>query len=244
MDQHYSESTYGDRIAEIYDHWYRGVSQDAIARLKELAGAGPALELGIGSGRIALPLVNSDVDVHGIDSSKAMVTKLLSKPGGDRIPVMLGNFAEVGVTGSYSLIYVTFNTFFALNSQEEQVRCFANVSQRLDHGGVFLIEAFVPDPVRFKDGQIVKATNVGVNDVLLETSQHDPLTQRVTSQQIVITQSGVNLYPVQLRYAWPAELDLMAQLAGMRLRERWSNWKRDPFVAASTHHISIYEKIE
>ena len=124
MNQNYTESTYGDRIAEIYDHWYQSVPQDAIAMLKELASSGPVLELGIGTGRVALPLASLGVEVHGIDSSQAMVAKLFSKPGGDRIAVTFGNFADVEVSGNYSLIYVAFNTFFALDNQEEQVRCF------------------------------------------------------------------------------------------------------------------------
>jgi len=143
--------------------------------------------------------------------------------------------------GDYSLIFVAFNTFFALGSQEEQVRCFANVAKRLRPGGLFLIEAFVPDLTRFTRGQIVQAVQVGVDEVKLEASRHDPLTQRTYSQHVLITEGGVKLYPVQLRYAWPAEIDLMARLAGMRLRERWGDWRRTPFTAASINHISIYE---
>jgi SAM-dependent methyltransferase len=241
MNQEYSESTYGDRIAEIYDQLHPSASAEAIAALRELAGAGPVLELGIGTGRLALPLAGQGIEVHGIDSSAAMVAKLTNKQGGDRIPVTIGNFAEIGVNGDFSLIFVAFNTFFGLISQEEQVKCFANVANRLRPGGLFLIEAFVPDLNRYRDDQVVKVNRLGVNEVILEASRHDRLTQRVMTQHIVINQSGVNIYPVQVRYAWPAELDLMARMAGMRLHERWGNWRRDPFVAASTNHISIYE---
>jgi SAM-dependent methyltransferase len=241
MNQEYSESTYGDRVAEVYDHWHPSASADAIVRLKELAGPGPVLELGIGTGRLAIPLAGEGVEVHGIDSSKAMVEKMSGKPGGERIPVTLGNFAEVGVSGSYSLIYVVFNTFFGLNSQEEQVQCFANVAKRLNREGLFLIEAFVPDVARFKNEQIVKTSRVGVNEAVLESSQHDRLNQRVVTQQIIISEAGIKLVPLQIRYAWPAELDLMARLAGLRLRERWSNWQKSPFVAESQNHISVYE---
>ena len=241
MKENYNESTYGDRIAAVYDRWYTNVPDDLVLRLKELAGDGPVLELGIGTGRIALPLANHGVEIHGIDASQEMAAKLATKPGGDRIPVTIGNFADVGVEGSYSLIYVVFNTFFALLTQEEQVRCFGNVARRLRPGGLFLIEAFVPDMTRFKDGQIVKVNRIETDEVVLETSEHDPLNQRTISQHVVINRSGINIYPVQVRYAWPAELDLMAQLAGMRLRERWSNWQRASFVAASPSHISIYE---
>ncbi|MCI0665299.1 MAG: class I SAM-dependent methyltransferase [Acidobacteria bacterium] len=241
MKEQYNESTYGDRIAEVYDRWYTNVPDDLVLRLKELAGDGPVLELGVGTGRIALPLANHGIEVHGIDASREMASRMAAKPGGDRIPVTIGNFADVGVEGSYSLIFVVFNTFFVLQDQEEQVRCFANVARRLRPGGLFLIEAFVPDMTRFKDGQIVKVNRIETDEVVLETSQHDPLNQRTVSQHVVINRSGINIYPIQVRYAWPAELDLMAQLAGMRLRERWSNWQRDPFVAASLNHISIYE---
>jgi SAM-dependent methyltransferase len=241
MNEHYHESTYGDRVAEIYDEWHPAAPADMVAALKDLTGAGPALELGIGTGRTALPLAAQGLEIHGVDASEAMVAKLRAKPGGDRIPVSVGNFVEVGANGNYSLIFVIFNTFFALRSQEEQVQCFANVARHLRPGGLFLIEAFVPDPTRFTRGQIIQAMQVGVDEVKLEASRHDPLTQRTFSQHVLITEKGVKLYPVQVRYAWPAELDLMARLAGMRLRERWGNWQRDPFTAASTDHISIYE---
>jgi SAM-dependent methyltransferase len=241
MNEQYHESTYGDRVAEIYDEWHPAAPAEMVAALKDLTGTGPALELGIGTGRIALPLAAQGLEIHGVDASEAMVTKLRAKPGGDRIPVRVGNFVEVGANGNYSLIFVVFNTFFALRSQEEQVQCFANVARRLRPGGLFLIEAFVPDPTRFTRGQIIQAMQVGVDEVKLEASRHDPLTQRMFSQHVLITEKGVKLYPVQVRYAWPAELDLMARLAGMRLRERWGDWQRDPFTAASTHHISIYE---
>jgi SAM-dependent methyltransferase len=241
MSEQYDESTYGDRIAEVYDEWHTSAPAEMLAALKELAGAGPALELGVGTGRVALPLAAQGLEIHGIDASEAMVTKLRAKPGGDSIPVTFGNFAEVGAGGDYSLVFVVFNTFFALSSQEEQVQCFANVARRLRPGGLFLIEAFVPDVTRFTRGQIVQATQVGVEGVKLEASRHDPLAQRTFSQHVIITGEGVKLYPVQVRYAWPSELDLMARLAGMRLRERWDNWRRGPFTAASTNHISIYE---
>src|SRR5437588_322648 len=241
MDEQYDESTYGDRVAEIYDEWHPAAPPEMIAALKDLAGAGPALELGIGTGRVALPLAAQGLDVHGIDASEAMVAKLRAKPGGGSIPVTAGNFVEVRAGGDYSLIFVAFNTFFALGPQEEQVQCFANVAKRLRPGGLFLIEAFVPDLTRFTRGQIIQAMQVEVDEVKLEASRHDPLTQSTLSQHVLITKEGTKLYPVQVRYAWPAELDLMARLAGMRRRERWSNWRRDPFTAASANHISIYE---
>lgn len=241
MSPEYNESTYGDHIAEIYDQWHPVASPKMVAALTHLAGAGPVLELGIGTGRVALQLFAQGIEVHGIDSSVAMVEKLRVKPGGDRIPVTIGNFAEVGVDRKYSLIFVAFNTFFALGFQEEQVQCFANVAGRLLPGGLFVIEAFVPDPTRFTRGQVVQASRIENDEVRLEASRHDVLTQRVVSQHVIIAEAGIKLYPIQIRYAWPAELDLMARLAGMHLRERWSNWLGEPFTAESTNHISIYE---
>jgi SAM-dependent methyltransferase len=240
MDDKYLESTYGERIAEVYDEWYSAPPAEAIDVLQELAGDGPALELGIGTGRIALPLAAQGLTVHGIDASEAMVARLRAKPGGDRIPVKIGNFADVEADGEYSLVFAVFSTFFALASQEEQVKCFDNVAKRLRAGGLFLIQAFVPDMTRFTRGQIVQATHVGVDEVRLETSRHDPVTQRTIGHHVQITTGGVKLYPVQVRYAWPSELDLMARLAGMRLRQRWASWRRDPFTAESVNHISVY----
>jgi len=237
----YNEATFGDRISQIYDGWHPRAPSEVIDTLREISGAGPVLELGIGTGRVALPLAAQGLEVHGIDASEAMVAKLRAKPGGDCLPVTVGNFANVDVAHKYSLVFVVFNTFFALSSQEEQVRCFANVASRLEAGGRFLIEAFVPDLSRFTGGQLVQATRVDAGEVRLEASRHDRAAQRVSSQYVLIDEAGIRLYPVQVRYCWPSELDLMARLAGMRLAERWSNWRREPFTAESGNHISIYE---
>ena len=241
MMPEYTESTYGDRSAPIYDQWHPEAPAEMITALKDLAGAGPVLELGIGTGRVALRLAEQGLEVHGIDASEAMVARLRAKAGGDRIPVTLGNLAEVEADGNYTLIFVVFNTLFCLLSQEDQVRCFANVAKRLRSSGLFLIEAFIPDLTRFTRGQNAITTKVGADEVRLDVSIHDPLNQRTTSQHVVITEAGTRLYPVQVRYAWPSELDLMARLAGMRLRERWSNWRREPLTAESTGHVSVYE---
>jgi SAM-dependent methyltransferase len=238
----YDVSTYGDRIADVYDRMPQipDNAEAAVAALASLAGSGPVLELGIGTGRIALPLAARGLAVHGIDASEAMVKRLRTKPGGDRIPVAMGNFADVALEARFSLIYVAFNSFFGLLSQDDQVRCFARVAERLTEQGVFVIEAFVPDVTRFDRGQRLAVTTMGVDDLQLEASVHDPVEQRVRAQHIVISAEGTKLYPVQLRYAWPSELDLMARLAGLRLRDRWGGWDRRPFTAASTSHVSIY----
>jgi len=243
MEEHsYSHETYGERVANDYDVWYKDFDQDAITLLAELARSGRALELGIGTGRIALPLMAKHVEVHGLDASQSMVARMRDKPNGDRVPVNFGNFADVAADGQFALVYVVFNTFFALTTQEEQVRCFRNVAAHLTPEGRFLIEAFVPDMTRFDRGQTVWATKVTTENVDLDVSQHDPVTQRVVSQKVFLKDGSVRLYPIEIRYAWPSELDLMAQLAGLRLRQRWSNWKRESFTSESTKHISVYER--
>ena len=239
----YADETYGERVAGVYDEWHTQANPRSIELLATLAGDGRALELGIGTGRIALPLAAKGVNVTGIDASQSMIDRLRSKPGSEHINVEPGSFADVQVDGEFSLVYVVFNTFFALGSQEEQVRCFRNVATHLTANGCFVIEAFVPDLNRFTGGQVNWATKVTEERVELDAGQHDSVTQRVISQKVVITDGNVRLYPVQIRYAWPSELDLMAQLAGLRLRERWSSWERAPFNSTSGKHISIYERV-
>ena len=237
----YSAETYGETVAGVYDEWYSDYDSHAIDVLAELAHGGRALELGIGTGRIALPLSAKGVEVHGVDAASSMISRLRAKPGGDRITITQGSFAEIPVDGEFALVYIVFNTFFALSSQDEQVRCFRNVAAHLSRDGCFVMEAFVPDLNRFTGGQVNWATKVTTDEVQLDVGQHDAAAQRVISQKVVLTEGNVRLYPVQIRYAWPSELDLMAQLAGLRLRERWSNWKREPFSSESMHHISIYQ---
>lgn len=242
----YQPSTYGDRIAAVYDAWVApsvdATTEHAVAFLADIAGSGRALELGIGTGRIALPLAERGVTVSGIDASDAMLGQLRAKPGGDTIPVSLGNFADVAMDGPYRLIYVVFNTFFALLSQEEQVRCFANVASKLTAEGAFVVEAFVPDPSMFDRGQRVSATRVELDRVQLNAIQHDAVNQRTTTQYVHIGKEGIMLLPVQLRYAWPSELDLMARLAGLVLAARYGGWQREPFTSTSPSHVSVFTR--
>lgn len=239
----YGTDTYGEIWASIYDERWTDVFpvESTIARLKELAGAGPALELAIGTGRIAVPLKEAGVEVHGIDISEAMVAKLRAKPGGDSIPVTMGDFADVGVDGTYPLIFLVFNTLFALTSQEDQIRCFANVAKHLEPGGAFVIECFVPDLARFDRHQRVQAMSVRVESAGLEISRHDPVSQQIDSQFVVVKPDGNELYPVHIRYAFPSEIDLMARLAGLRLRSRHAGWDSEPFTSESHAHVSVYE---
>ncbi len=233
-------SDYGERIADIYDQWYQSYDPAAIDRLVELAQGGPALELGIGTGRIALPLQERGVMVVGVDASEKMLARLQAKPGGYRIPVTLGNFADVPVEGQYPLIYVVFNTFFALLTQEEQVRCFENVARHLAPEGVFLLETFMPDMTRFQRHQNISLIAMDDGYLRIDVTRHDPVRQMVYSQHVAWTETGTRFYPVRLRYAWPSELDLMARLAGLRLDQRWGDWDKRPFTAESSKLISLY----
>jgi hypothetical protein len=244
MMKAYDVTTYGERMAEVYDQW-PGVPQNTdaiVACLGRLAGRGPILELGIGTGRIALPLTQRSLSVHGIDASPAMIAQLRAKPGGEHIPVTIGNFADMAVEGRFTLIYVVFNTFFGLLSQEDQVRCFLGVAQHLTDDGVFVLEAFVPDLARFDRGQRVEARAVETDRIRFDASVHDPVQQRVMSQHVVLSEQGICLYPVHIRYAWPSELDLMARLAGLRLQSRWAGWAQEPFTADSGNHVSVYAR--
>ena len=240
----YEASTYGAAIAGIYDELYQELFdvEGTVALLEELSGGGPALELAIGTGRIALPLAERDVEVHGIDISDEMVAKLRAKPGGADIPVTMGDFADVPAERNYPLIVLVFNTLFALTTQEDQIRCFDNVSAHLDPGGKFVIECFWPDLSRFDRHQRIGVDRVTRDAVELETTRHDPVNQRSESMHVVLRESGVKLYPVVVRYAYPAELDLMARLAGLRLMERYDGWRKQPFTSDSMSHVSIYEK--
>jgi hypothetical protein len=250
MDDHddrYRPATYGDRIAGVYDELYAEVPYTGdvattVAFLTSLAGAGPALELGIGTGRVALPLAATGVEVHGIDAPEAMVERLRAKPGGDVIPVTISDFADFSLDTRFTLIYIPFNTFFALLTQDDQVNCFRTVARHLTPEGAFAIEAFVFDATRFDRGQRVSAINVETDRIALDVTQNDPIAQRSDSQHVIVAEDGIRFYPVKLRYAHISELDLMARLAGLRLRERWADWDRSPLTSGSQKHISVWER--
>jgi SAM-dependent methyltransferase len=242
MDE-YGISTYGDRIASVYDAWYLGRLDEGptVDLLAGLAGEGPALELGIGTGRVALPLAERGVPVEGIDASEEMVARMRAKPGGADIPVHFGDFADVAVDGTFSLIYIPFTTLFALSSQSEQIRCLTNVRAHLDEGGCFVMDAFVPDVRRFMHNQCTSVSRVNLDEVMIDVSTHDPVNQTITSSHILLQDGGsVRLFPVMVRYAWPAELDAMALASGLRLAQRYADYERRPFDAESTRHVSIY----
>jgi SAM-dependent methyltransferase len=237
----YRPETYGEHIADVYDDWYTlGDPAPEAALLAELAAGGRALELGIGTGRIALPLAAKGVEVHGIDASPAIVEQMVRKPGGDAIPTAIGDMADVPVDGRFSLVFVVFNTLFMLTTQEAQVRCFRNVAAHLEPGGCFLVHTFVPDMSRIESGEHVAAKEAGLDRVRLDVTTFDRMAQRLDTTQMRVTPSGTRFVHAQLRYAFPAELDLMAQLAGLTLEDRWGWFDKSTFTDASAFHVSVY----
>jgi SAM-dependent methyltransferase len=236
---------FDERVAARYDEsaevmFDAGAVDVVIDLLVELAGIGRALELGIGTGRIALPLAQRGVPVHGIELSKAMAARLRRKPGGRDIGVTIGDFSTTIVAGTFSVAYLVFNTIMNLTTQAAQVACFRNVAAHLEPGGCFLIEVGVPDLQRLPPGETVHAFHV--SERRWGFDEYDVAMQGLTSHHFEIVDGRVERLSIPFRYAWPSELDLMAQIAGMRLRERWSGWKREPFTSDSRKHVSVWEK--
>ncbi len=263
--QGYGPATYGDAVADHYDEHDHDVVLPtgdvaaAVACLAEQAragGGGPVLELGVGTGRIAIPLAATGLEVHGVDASTAMLARLEDKlarlpanpggqpaePGGGSVVGIESDFSSLGEGPPMGLVYVVFNTFFALADQDAQVACLASVARRLRPGGRFVIEAFVPDPTRFDRGQRVAVTSVEIDQVRLDVTRHDAAAQRVEGHHVTITETGTDLVPFVLRYVWPSELDLMARLAGLTRVGRWSTWDGAPFDSTSGAHVSVYQR--
>jgi SAM-dependent methyltransferase len=229
--------------ARYDDRAVRGDEDAAVAFLYRLAGDGRALELAVGTGRIALPLAARGVPVDGIDLSAPMVARLRAKAGGERIHVTLGDFVALDLPGRYRLVYVVFNSFFNVLTQDDQVRSFERVAAHLTDDGVFVIEAFVPSfLVRLDHDQYARAEGIEVDEVRLDLLRHDGATQTIEESHVSLSATGIRFNPVVQRYAWPAELDLMARLAGLSLRERWGGWSGERFTSASDLHVSVYTR--
>jgi SAM-dependent methyltransferase len=236
---------FGEPVAAMYDETSDKMFDPAVVDptvdfLAELAGDGRALELGIGTGRIALPLAARGVEVHGIELSRAMAARLRAKPGGEGIRVTIGDVATAKVDGTFRLAYLVFNTIMNLTTQAAQVACFRNVAAHLEPGGRFVIEVGVPDLQRLPPGErfVVfdgSETHWGIDE-------YDVVNQGLISHHFQVIDGRVEKTSGPFRYVWPAELDLMAELAGMRLRERWAGWKRTPFTSNSRQHVSVWEK--
>jgi SAM-dependent methyltransferase len=237
---------FGEEVAARYDDDLGSMGspaeiEAAVDFLAGLAGDGRALELGIGTGRIALPLAARGVPVHGIDLSKAMVARLRAKPGGEAIPVAIGDFATTRVDGAFSLAYLVFNTIGNLTTQDAQVACFENVGTHLEPGGCFVIEVGVPQLQRLPFGERFRPFDVSADH--LGFDEYDVASQAAVSHHWYTRDDGSwERGSLPFRYVWPAELDLMARLGGMRLRERFAGWRREPFTAESTKHVSVWEK--
>jgi SAM-dependent methyltransferase len=238
------EDHFQGRIASGYDldtaMFDPAVVDPAVEFLAELAGEGSALELGIGTGRIALPLSQRGVPVHGIDLSPDMVAQLQAKPGAQDITVTIGDFASTTVDGTFRLAYLVYNTIGNLTSQDQQVECFCNVARHLEPGGCFVIELEVPQLQRLPPGERFRPFTV--NPPHLGIDELDVATQRGVSHHYWVEDGGGGVFSMPFRYVWPSELDLMARIAGMRLRERWGSWSRTPFTSDSRSHISVWEK--
>jgi SAM-dependent methyltransferase len=239
------EDHFGERVAARYDESSADMFEPAVVDpvvefLAELAGDGAALELGIGTGRIALPLAARGVRVHGIDLSEAMVARLRAKPGAEAIGVTIGDFATTTVDGRFSLAYLVFNTINNLTTQDEQVACFRNVAAHLEPGGCFVIEVGLPQLQRLPPGETIRAFDVSPTH--LGFDEYDVARQGLISHHYSLVDGELEVVSMPFRYVWPSELDLMARLAGMTLRERWSGWKREPFTSDSTKHVSVWEK--
>ena len=230
-------ATYDESSAEMFEPAEVDGTADVLA---SLADGGEALELGVGTGRIALPLTRRGVPVHGIDVSRAMVARLHAKPGGDAIGVTIGDFATTRVDGTFSVAYLVFNTIMNLTTQAAQVACFGNAAAHLEPGGCFVIEVMIPDLRRLPPGQAAVPFEVGPARWAFDV--YDVATQAMSSSYVEIDGSRAAFTSIPFRYVWPAELDLMAQLAGLRLRERWHGWGREPFTSESRQHVSIWEK--
>ena len=241
--KNYGPETFGELNANEYDLLHNpGTTEAAVELLSEFALPGRTLELAIGTGRVALPLAERGCRIEGIEASPLMVEKLRQKPGGHDIPVTIGDMSEVKADGTFDFIFLIFNTLYNLTSQAAQVNCFRNAASMLAPGGAFLIEAFVPDLAQFHDHRSVKPRHVGFSSLALEAAVHDPTTQRIDYQVLRVTPDGMKLTPLPMRYAWPQETDLMAELAGMHLETRWGGWDKSEFTAYSRMHISVYRK--
>jgi SAM-dependent methyltransferase len=235
FDEHVA-ATYDDD-GPMFDPAVVGAAVDVLA---ELARGGRALEFGIGTGRIALPLAERGVPVHGVELSAAMTGRLRAKPGGDAIPVTLGDFSTIRVEGSFSLVYLVYNTIENLTTQAAQVACFRNAAAHLEPGGCFVIEVEVPQLRRLPPGDRFRVFSASEDHLGID--EVDVATQQLVSHHVSTVDGRLERRSLPFRYVWPSELDLMAQLAGMTLRERWGDWSREPFTSDSAKHVSVWEK--
>jgi SAM-dependent methyltransferase len=228
-------SRYDDDAAAMFDP---ALLDATVGFLADLAGPGPVLEFGIGTGRVAVPLRARGVEVHGIDLSPEMVARLRAKPGAEDLGVTIGDFATTSVPGAFTLAYLVFNTITNLTTQDDQVACFRNVARHLAPGGHFVIECYVPELRRLPPGELIHPFDVTATHLGFE--EYDLATQIAYSHHYWLEDGTMRTFSAPFRYVWPSELDLMARLAGMTLQERWGTWGRDPFTSESRSHVSVW----
>ncbi|MEM7459688.1 MAG: class I SAM-dependent methyltransferase [Pseudomonadota bacterium] len=239
----FGPSTFGDLNADEYDALHNpGTTDDCVNLIADLAGHGDVLELAIGTGRVALPLVQQGLKISGFDASPQMLDILKHKPGGSDIPAWLADMASFDLEQEFDFAFLVFNTLYNLTTQDEQVRCFQQVAKHLRPGGKFLVEAFMPNRETFENNQAVRTKHVDYDKVWLEAVQHDPVAQTLNYQRIRISQNGTELKPLPMRYVWPAELDLMARLAGLSSVAHWGGWHKQPLNRDSAFYVALYER--
>lgn len=242
MDGFDPKNSFGYEVSKRYDINPRGDEAETVAFLAKLAGGGDALEFAIGTGRIALPLTQAGLRVDGIELSQAMVDRMREKPDGNAIEVTIGDMSCVTTGCRYRLVYLVYNTIGNLLTQDAQVACFSNAARHLDPNGVFVLECRVPTAPSRPGHQFVDAEETTVDNVVLGVCHYDPVTQILDNNHVRISADGIMLTPISLRLAYPPEFDLMARIAGLRLRERWGGWNSEPFTATSWRHVSVYER--
>ncbi len=238
-DNHFGDDVAENYDADVSDEFDPRVIESIVSFLADLAPNGTALEFGIGTGRVALPLRERGVDVQGIDLSSPMVDRMRRKPGGSDVRVIIGDFATTSMERTYDLVFLVFNTIMNLTSQEEQIVCFANASSHLLPGGRFVVEVTIPRLQRLPPGERFLAFNVQPDAFGFD--EYDVANQGLISHHYRVRDRGMHSIP--FRYVWPSELDLMARMAGMRLQDRWSGWAREPFTSESLKHVSVWEKL-
>lgn len=240
----YDPGHYGRVVGESYDELYSSVPDTdlTVERLASWADGGRILEFGLGSGRLALPLAARGLEVHGIEGSVEMEALLRAKPGAEAIRTTLGNFADTDLGERFELVVLALNTIFGMPDQQQQVACFQNAARHLEPGGRFVVEGFVIDPTRFRDGPVISPRLWGEQGVELQVQAYDPATQQIDTRNIHLGDHGVRVMAVMNQYAAPRELDLMAQIAGLELEERCGGWNGEPFGVLSRKHVSLYRK--
>ncbi|KAF4409760.1 MULTISPECIES: class I SAM-dependent methyltransferase [Streptomyces] len=231
---------FGHLWADAYDESTDLDPTEAVDFLAALADGGPALELAVGTGRVALPLARRGVEVTGVDASRKMIDKMLAKPDGGRVEAVVGDLTDVPAEGPFRLVYLVYNTLFNLRDADKQAACFRNVARVLEPGGAFVIECYVPDPPYYDQSRQLSVREVTEDSATIDLHAHDRNAQTFMRQSITFDADGVHLLPHSERYCWPNELDLMASLAGLRLTERYAGWGREPFGPESRDHISVY----